>query len=146
MGSGIVIIIVVVVILGLAGVVLGPIMASKSGSKVGSAFAQIYRQEFGVAPSQAAESAVSQATAIIYNAMGSGQYAYPSENLEKCIREYGNAVGWDESKMEIGLACMGAPCMTQSGGVAPGCKWAVDVIERAMLVHCPSAARRAMGY
>lgn len=140
-----VVIIVVIVVLGLAGIVLGPIMASNSGGKVGSAFAQAYRQEFGTAPSDAAERAVSSATAIIYNAMGSGQYSYPSENLQKCVREYGNAVSWNESKMELGLAFMAAPCMTKNGNVAPGCSWATDVLERAMMMYCPSAAARALG-
>lgn len=140
-----VIIIVVVVVIGLIGVVLGPLSASKSGGKAGSAFSQAYRSEYGTAPSESAEKAVSQATAVIFNAMGGGQYAVPSENLAKCIREYGDAVHWDESKMELGLACMGAACMTKNGKISPGCKWAVAVIEQAMIEYCPSAVRRSMG-
>lgn len=142
----IIVIVVIVVIIGIVGIVAGPAHAMKSGDKVGSAFAQAYRQEFGTAPSKSAESAVATACGIILNAMGGGQYALPSENLRKCIQEYGAAVQWNESKMELGLACMGAPCMTKNGNTAPGCKWAVEVIEEAMFEYCPTAVRRALRY
>ena len=140
--DAIVIIIIVIVVLGLAGIVLGPIMAGNTGNKVGSAFSQAYRQEFGTAPSDAAERAIASGTAVIYNAMGGGQYALPSENLRKCINEYGNAVGWNEPKMEFGLSCLLAICCTKNQKVAPGCQWAVDVIVDCMSRYCPSMMRR----
>ena len=142
----VVVIIVIIVAIGLIGIVVGPIMASKNGDKVGSAFSQAYRQEFGVAPSDAAERAIAGGTAVILNAMGSGQYSYPSENLRKRINEYGSAVGWNESKMELGLGCLLAVCSTKNMTVAPGCQWAADVIMDAMSRHCPSMMRRAFGY
>ena len=146
MGSTIWVIIVVVIIIGIVGAVFGPIMASNSGNKAGSAFSQAYRQEYGVAPSDAAERAISQASAVIYNAMGGGQYAVPSQNLRKCINEYGQAVSWNESKMEFGLGCLLAICSTKNMNVAPGCQWAADVIIDCMSVYCPSMMRRVMGY
>ena len=141
----IVIIVIVIVVLGIAGTVLGPIMAGSNGNKVGSAFAQAYREEFGVAPSAAAEKAISSGTAIILNAMGSGQYSYPSQNLRKAINDYGTAVSWDESKMELGLGCLLAICCTKKLDVSPGCQWAADVIMASMSDHCPSMMRRVFG-
>ena len=144
--DAIVIIIIVIVVIGLAGVVLGPILAGNSGNKVGSAFSQAYREQFGVAPSDAAERAIATGTAIIYNAMGSGQYSYPSENLRKSINDYGVAVGWNEEKMELGLGCLLAVCSTKNMNVAPGCQWAADVIIASMSRYCPSMMRRVYGY
>lgn len=138
-------VIIVVVIIGLAGIVLGPILASESGNKAGSAFSQAYRQEFGVAPPEAAERAISNATAIIYNAMGGGQYAVPSKNLEKCIHEYADAVNRNEAKMELGLGCLLAVCSNKNMEPAAGCKWAADLIMAAMTLYCPTMMRRVFG-
>ena len=112
---------------------------------MGSAFSLAYKQQFGSAPSTAAETAVSTATGIIFNAMGGGQYAVPSQNLRKCIQDYGNAVNWNESKMEIGLLFMSAPCMTKNGNIAPGCSWATEVLEEALVRYCPDTVRRSLG-
>lgn len=145
MDSAIVIIVVIVVVVGLAGVVLGPIMAGNSGQKVGSAFSQAYREEFGAAPSESAEKAIATATGVILNAMGSGQYSVPSENLAKCIAEYGNAVNWNESKMELGLGCLLAVCCNKNGKPSPGCQWAIDVITSGMMASCPTMMKRVFG-
>lgn len=144
--DAIVIIIVIIVVIGLAGIVLGPILAGNTGNKVGSAFSQAYREQFGSSPSTEAEKAIASGTAIIYNAMGSGQYSYPSENLRKTIDEYAKAVSYNEDKMELGLGCLLAICSTKSMNVAPGCQWAADVIIASMSRYCPSMMRQIYGY
>lgn len=60
----------------------------------------------------------------------------------KCIWECGSAVGWNESKMELGLGCLLAVCNTKNLNVAPGCQWAADAVANAMAAYCPTMLQR----
>lgn len=146
-GAIIVIIVVVIVVLGIVVSIASPLMAASSGSKVGSAFEQAYKAEFGVAPSDAAKRAISSGIAVISSFSGSGKESTLGvERLTQCITDYGQAVSWSEEKMQLGLICLGAPYLKKDGSPAFGYGWAVDVIERALLIHCPTITRDVLGY
>ena len=142
------IIIVVVVVLGIIVSIASPLLAASTGSKVGSAFDRAYAAEFGAAPPASASRAVANGVGIIsaFVARSKKEQELGRERLANAVSEYGDAVGWNESKMEVGLLCMSAVCFTQNGTVAPGYGWAVEVLENAFVRYCPSAMRCAWCY
>lgn len=120
-------------------------LSAKTASTGGDAFSTIYRSEYGVEPPTAARSAISSGMGVISAFSGSGKEALGRERLNNAIREYGNAVNWDESKMELGLGCLLALCVNQKGEPKRGFQWATDLITNSMSLYCPALMNRVYG-